>query len=228
VFDGKGDSESEDGELYGSFQIGDDTVTVGNNGNNGNNGNTGNNGGGTTPTDPDGGTDGIGTDLAVTCAVEDATILEGQTATVTAKVSGSVGSIRYDWDKDFTGANATSTKKIKDEGTYTARITVSDKDWDKETATATCEPIKVSEDFKVTCTVDKPRIEPGERVLYTAEVTGNDGEVVEYTWRGSAGGSGKSISKRYTVSGIYDERVEVVDKEGNREEVECPRVTAAR
>ena len=163
-------------------------------------------------------------ELVASCVFTDKTILEGQTATATARVSGQVGTVKYVWSGDFTGAGAAASKRFLNEGSYQARLKVSDQDVDNEVVNASC-TVKVSEDFKPVCTVDKTSIESGDRVLYTAEVTGNDGAVTDYDWGGDASGTGKSVSKRYTGSGSYSVHVEVADEEGNRRRVSCPVVT---
>jgi hypothetical protein len=226
-----GDSESEDGELDASFDFGyggrADAIGDDYDGNGGNDGGGGGNGGGNGCNDPDGGCDGIGSDLEVSCQFDDDRILENETATVRAIVTGAVGTVTYDWDDDFTGSASSTSKTFADEGNYFALVRVSDQDWDEEEDTATCS-VRVSEDFEVVCTVDKTRAETGERVLYTATVTGNDGDVVDYDWGGAASGTGRSISKRYSTRNTYSVHVEAVDEEGNRERVACPDVVVAR
>jgi hypothetical protein len=198
-----GDSESEDGELEGEFDFGHggqaDVISGGDDGDGGDNG------GGDTDDD----------------------VYENATTTARAIVTGSVGPVYFDWDRDFTGSATTTSKIFSTEGTRYARVTVIDQDWDLEEEDATCD-VLVREDYEVECTVDQARIEPGERVLYTAVVTGNDGEVVDYDWGGAASGEGRSISKRYNTQSTYSVHVEAVDEEGNRERVPCPDVVVAR
>jgi hypothetical protein len=219
------DGGGDDGPsgITGGGSGGDDDDSSGDDGDDTGSGGGDDNGGGNGCNDPDGGCDGIGSDLEVSCRFDDDRILENETATARAIVTGAVGTITYDWDEDFTGSASSTSKTFRDEGTYVARIRVSDQDWDDEEDTATCS-VRVSEDFKVVCTVDKARAETGERVLYTATVTGNDGDVVDYDWGGAASGTGRSISKRYSTRNTYSVHVEAVDEEGNRERVACPDV----
>lgn len=175
--------------------------------------------------DPDGGTDGIGSDLSVTCSVDNANPDEGETVTVRANVTGSVGRVSYDWDGDFTGFASTSSRTFDTTGGYTARLIVTDEDWDGQVARVTCPRIRVSEDFAVSCTVSDTLIAPGDRVTYTATVTGADGRIVDYDWSGAATGRGDTISKRYTSVGVYNVSVDVADATGNRQLDACPSVT---
>lgn len=218
LFDSDDESESPDGQLM--WEGGEPT---------------GGGGGGEEPPaqepetrDPDGGTDGVGSNLEVECVIADTTVLEGGTVSLSTTVSGQVGTVTYDWDGEYGGTGASATTSFAQEGSYRIEILASDQDWDGEIASDACPLVYVSEDYDVTCTVSDASIEPGDRVTYTAVVFGEDGEIVDYDWGGAASGQGASIEETYGSRGTYRVHVEVADEEGNRERAQCPDVVVAR
>jgi hypothetical protein len=222
VFDGDGGSESEDGQLEGEFEGGggegggEDNEQQGG-GETGGGGTAG--GGQPAPT---------GTNLEASCDVSDTEVLEGQRVVFSAGTTGAVGAVSFDWDGDLAAFGQTASTTFAEEGTYRVSVLATDHDFDNESDRATCPAVRVIEDFAVSCTVSDTSPKRGERVTYTAVVSGADGEIADYDWGGAASGLGESIDETYGSAGTYRVHVEVADEEGNRRTADCPNVVVAR
>lgn len=164
-------------------------------------------------------------DLDVTCRVSDTTIREGDSVTFEADIDGGNSPYEYDWGLDISGDDETETVRFNNEGTYRARITVTDDDGN--TASDTCPIVYVDEDdnndddLRVICRVSDRDIEEGDTVRFEADVDGGNSPY-DYDWRGDIDGDDRIETVRFNRSGNYEVSIRVRDDDGNTATDDCP------
>jgi hypothetical protein len=167
------------------------------------------------------------TKINVTCSVSDRTIEKGDSVTFTAHAKGGRGSYTYVWSDDVSGNTKSITKIFNAEGAYYAKVKVTDERG--QTAIANCGSVRVEEEIPrydsldVSCTVSDRTIEEGDSVTYTADADGGRGSYT-YRWYGDTSGSARSITQRYSNSGVYSAYVRVTDQDGRSAVANCDSV----
>jgi len=78
-------------------------------------------------------------------------------------------------------------------------------------------------DLDVVCRVSDTRVEKGDRVTYTAEVSGGNG-TIRYDWSGDVSSNSRSVSRTFNSKGDYDARVTVRDSKGKTASDDCSTV----
>jgi PKD repeat protein len=145
------------------------------------------------------------------------------------------GSLRYRWDFGDGSRPETDrreTHTYRNPGTYTARVTVTDREGASSSAeleiTVTAQAVNQAPSVTMTAT---PQTGAAPlQVLFSAEGSDPEGGALTYRWRfgedeGSA--SGREVTHEYRRRGTYTARVTVTDAEGERESAEL-RITVTR
>ncbi len=164
--------------------------------------------------------------LSVQCVVSDTSIREGESVTYTANVSGGNPSYTYNWSGSVNSSSRSTSIRYNNDGTYTAKITVRDRDG--RTASDDCATVRVSNTetnpntFGVQCVVSDTSVEEGDYVTFTAEVSGNTSPYT-YDWSGDVDSSSQSVRARFN-DGTYNASVTVRDKNGRSITDDCATV----
>jgi len=173
-------------------------------------------------------------DLDVICEVSDTSVEEGDYVTFTARVSGGNSPFRYDWNGDVDSTGRSVQVRFDDNGTYRASITVRDDDGD--TATDTCDTVRVSDDdddnndnddLNVQCKVSDYSADDGDYVTVSVDI--NDGRSpYNITWSGDTRDfrsfDRNDESQRVRIDTNSDRielEVKVRDRSGNEDSDDC-------
>ncbi|MFA5935182.1 MAG: hypothetical protein WC827_04855, partial [Candidatus Paceibacterota bacterium] len=149
--------------------------------------------------------------LTASCSANPNSIDVGQSTTWSANASGGTGSYTYSWTgtDSLYGSSRTVTKSYNNEGTKTARVTVTS---GGITASATCYTTVEQQvtDLEVSCSADEDNIEIDDSVRFTADVSGGTGSYT-YSWSGTNNlyGSSRTVTKSYSTEGTKTARVTV-------------------
>jgi cellulose 1,4-beta-cellobiosidase len=145
------------------------------------------------------------------------------------------GSLRYRWDFGDGSRPETDrreTHTYRNPGTYTARVTVTDREGASSTAemeiTVTAQPVNQPPSVTMTAT---PQTGAAPLLVgFVAEGNDPEGGALSYRWSfgdDSDSESGREVTHRYRRRGTYTARVTVTDSEGERESAEL-RITVTR
>jgi peptidoglycan hydrolase-like protein with peptidoglycan-binding domain len=147
--------------------------------------------------------------VTVSCSASPASIIEGQTATWTASVSGGSGPFTYSWSgtNNLSGTASSVTKKYNSDGTKNATVKVNGVSFD-------CSPsltvLPDPNELNISCNVSDESILVGETVTWSSTVSGGTGSYT-YVWSGtdSLAGSANSVAKTYTTAGTKSATVTI-------------------
>jgi peptidoglycan hydrolase-like protein with peptidoglycan-binding domain len=147
--------------------------------------------------------------VTVSCSASPASIVEGQTATWTASVSGGSGPFTYSWSgtNNLSGTASSVTKKYNSDGTKNATVKVDGVSFD-------CSPsltvLPDPNELNISCNVSDESILVGETVTWSSTVSGGTGSYT-YVWSGtdSLAGSANSVAKTYTTAGTKSATVTI-------------------
>ena len=153
-----------------------------------------------------------------------------------ASASGGTGKYTYTWSgsENLSGTDRSVSKNYTFEGYKDGTVTVKSGSAKKTVQCGTSPYIREVNDnndddddndggsLRVSCSVDDETIEVGERVTWSADVSGGSGSY-DYDWDGDDGlhGDDDEVSKRYYDTGIKEASVTVRTSGGDRKTVDC-------
>lgn len=162
-------------------------------------------------------------DLEVYCTPNGSTYDTGDTISWTAHASGGGGIYDFDWSGAVSGNDRVENTSYGSNGTKTAHVRVESQNGDVETATCR---VYIEDDYdddlEVYCTPDGSTYDVGDRITWTAHVSGGGGDY-EYDWSGTDGldGDSRTETVRYRNDGTKRATVRVESDNGDRESATC-------
>jgi len=163
--------------------------------------------------------------LEVTCNVSHSTLDINQDVIFSSNVRGGEDPYTYSWSGAISGNNFAEVWNFNNDGYYTARVTVTDKNG--RTAYDTCPTVVVKEekkDFEITCNVSDRSIDEGDYAYFSVDVDGGDSPF-DYRWGGDIKGEdndNRNLRVKYNREGNYYVDVTVTDDDGRTRRDSCP------
>ena len=165
--------------------------------------------------------------LNASCSVSNRNLNVGDRTTFTANATGGSGSYTYRWFNDVSDTRRTFSQRFNHRGSYRASVEVTDSEGRRQTANC---PVVVVEDdvadFNIQCNISRTNINVGDRVNIDVDING--GRSPHYIdWSGDArlingfNLTRQSQSVRINTPGTYRLRVDVEDRDGNRDSDTC-------
>ena len=119
-------------------------------------------------------------------------------------ISGGTGSYNYSWTGACTGSSRNCSVRFPNEGTYTARISVTSR---TQTKSASCS-VNVNEFLNVSCSSSPNPANTNQTVIFSSSASGSIGSYI-YSWSGACTGSSQSCSNTFSNPGTYTATVSV-------------------
>ncbi len=140
--------------------------------------------------------------LTVSCVANPSNVNVNDNVTYTASVSGGNGTYSYSWSgtDGLSGNNQSVSKSYSSSGSKTGTVVVTS---GNQSRTATCSAfVNQAANLNVSCAATPSQANINDTVVYTASVSGGDGNY-NYSWSGTDGLSGNSqtVTRQYSFTG---------------------------